>query len=510
MNSTWDGERSAVDYSAECSAYPQGFVANYSEDCLYLNIWRPAGLDEKAPLPVAVWIHGGGFTQGSTGNPRFNMSFMVEHSVAMGQPIIGISINYRLNAFGFLSSKEVSKTGHSNFGLRDQRLALHWIQENIAAFGGDPKKVTIFGESAGAISVGLHLTAYNGRDDGLFRYAVMQSGNPIYHTNDSDTEGNQKRFDKLAATAGCGTAKEPLECLRVLPYDDLDALFLNTTLGLMQWVPQMDGDIFARHTSEQIADGSFVKVPIIVGANSEEGTSFGTKGLNTTEDFRSFLVQKKGYPQDFADQVVEIYSQDAPDQVLDHLPLNTVFPAKYGDAWRRVSTYFGDATFVAHRRMTCEAWASRGLKAYCYRFNAVPANMGEERPWMGATHFMDVAFVFLNLDGYGYNDYNPPQLVFDGLSESYKDLARLMNGDWIAFVHSGDPNSWKGRRSVAKTVGLKVPRWPAYKVGKGRCGEIAPRVYVYEGNATSFVEEDTYRQAGIDLINSRNVDVFGR
>ena len=146
-----------------------------SEDCLYLNVIRPAGY-ENQNLPVGIWIHGGGLSMGGTRDERYNLSFIVDNSVQIGKPIIGVSIAYRLTAWGFLQSSEVSGSGNTNIGLRDQRLALHWLQENIHAFGGDRSKVTIWGESAGAGSVGWHITAYNGRDDGLFRAGIMESG----------------------------------------------------------------------------------------------------------------------------------------------------------------------------------------------------------------------------------------------------------------------------------------------------------------------------------------------
>jgi carboxylesterase type B len=140
---------------------------------LYLNVIRPSGYENKK-LPVAFWIHGGTFTNGTVfatsscstlltffagggADQRYNLSFIVEQSVKIGKPIIGVSINYRLSVWGFTSSNELASEGLLNIGLKDQRLALHWVQENIKAFGGDPKKVTIFGESAGAASIGFHV-----------------------------------------------------------------------------------------------------------------------------------------------------------------------------------------------------------------------------------------------------------------------------------------------------------------------------------------------------------------
>ena len=137
-----------------------------SEDCLYLNVIRPSGISDNASLPVAVWIHGGGLYDGSTADKNYNLSYIVQNSVDIGQPMIAISIQYRLAAWGFLGSQEALDAGITNIGFKDQRLSLHWVNENIAAFGGDPSKVTIWGESSGAQSVGAQLLAYSGRDDG--------------------------------------------------------------------------------------------------------------------------------------------------------------------------------------------------------------------------------------------------------------------------------------------------------------------------------------------------------
>lgn len=163
LDEKWDGVRDAKEYSRHCI----GFGADsepyeLSEDCLYINVIRPEGLNDTADLPVAFWIHGGGLFGGGAPDVRYNLSFIVQQSVEMGTPMIGVSTNYRLSAFGFLNSKEAVDAGIANMGFRDQRLALQWVQENIAAFGGSPDKVTIWGESAGAESVTAQVLAYNG------------------------------------------------------------------------------------------------------------------------------------------------------------------------------------------------------------------------------------------------------------------------------------------------------------------------------------------------------------
>jgi carboxylesterase type B len=168
LNTSWTGTKNATQYSLECIGYgsDQWVLGNkISEDCLTLNVIRPSGLTGEA-LPVAVWIHGGGFFEGGSADPRYNLSYIVQQSSKMNTPFIGVSINYRLQAWGFIFGKDIAEEGSTNLGIRDQRLALYWVQENIAAFGGDPTKVTIWGESAGGFSVGAQLVAYGGRDDG--------------------------------------------------------------------------------------------------------------------------------------------------------------------------------------------------------------------------------------------------------------------------------------------------------------------------------------------------------
>lgn len=202
--------------------------------------------------------------QGGTRDKRYNLSFIVDNSVTIGKPIIGVSIAYRLSAFGFLQSQEVSGSGNTNMGLRDQRLALHWLQENIAAFGGDPLKVTIWGESAGAASVGWHITAYNGRDDHLFRAGIMESGNPVTYTSYRTDNEYQPLYNSVVKAAGCHNAIDNLECLRHVPFAKLNHI-LNTT-DATKWQPIVDGDFIARWGSIQLAEGAFVKVPVRIPA----------------------------------------------------------------------------------------------------------------------------------------------------------------------------------------------------------------------------------------------------
>lgn len=169
-----------------------------SEDCLYFNVIRPHAVSDTAKIPVVVFLHGGGFFGGSARESRYNLSYIVDRSTSINQPVIAVSLNYRLSAWGFLYSNEVRDTGATNISLRDQRFALAWSQENIAGFGGDPSKVTLWGQGAGASSIGFQITAYAGRNDSLLRAAIMQSGNPIPIQALNGTQYYQPMYDAIA------------------------------------------------------------------------------------------------------------------------------------------------------------------------------------------------------------------------------------------------------------------------------------------------------------------------
>ena len=291
LNNTWTGSRPATNYAFECIGYGGDQIGyQQSEDCLYLNVVRPSGYENES-LPLAVWIHGGGYFEGGTSDLRYNLSFIVNNSVAIGKPIMAASIAYRLGPFGFLNGDQIMKEGTTNLGLKDQRLALHWIQQNGAGFGADTSKVTIWGESAGASSVGFHLTAFNGRNDHLFHAAMMESGNPVHYTALNGTEYYQPRYAALVQAAGCQGSSNTLQCLRDVPLFTLNNV-LNTTDFNANWNPTLDGDFVARYQSEQLADGAFVKVPILLGANSDEGTAFSPTGINNSAILESYINSK--------------------------------------------------------------------------------------------------------------------------------------------------------------------------------------------------------------------------
>ncbi|KAH9475407.1 putative secreted lipase [Psilocybe cubensis] len=186
---------------------------------LTVNVVKPATATPGSKLPVVVWIFGGGFELGSTS--MYDGALIVKKSQDLGQPIIYVSMNYKLTGIDFLASKEAKKAGVGNLGLQDQREALRWIQKCITQFGGDPTKVSIWGESAGPISVALQMVANDGNTEGLFRGGFMQSGATIPV---GDITNGQKYYDAMVKETGCTGASDTLDCLRTIPYTKLKAV----------------------------------------------------------------------------------------------------------------------------------------------------------------------------------------------------------------------------------------------------------------------------------------------
>lgn len=469
INSTFNGTYDATKYGYSCYQYGTNF--NLSEDCLTLNVVRPTGaMSNGRKLPVLVWIYGGGLYAGSTADPQYNISGIVRNSQDTNTPVIGVSINYRLGVWGFLQSPQVLAEGSSNAGLLDQRMALRWIQENIGAFGGDPEQVTIWGESAGAQSIGLHLHSYGGRDDGLYSAAIMESGGPVGAFL-AQLAYYAAPVENLTRTTGCYTSSNQLACLRNLS----SAALFNAQVS-QTWNPIVDGDFLTAYPSDLTAYGSFVKVPIITGANSDEGTSFSTHGLdNETAIFQNLLYWRSyALSPPTIRRLLDVYPNDPANEPPYYIQKNQTYPP-YGLQWRRDAAIGGDLVMVAQRRKMAEAYTRAGLAAYSYRFDTPAWNAST---WTGANHFVNVMFSFQNISG----NLGPIQ--------SYKNLSTAIGRAYIAFVNSKNPNPSGGNA----TDGVGLPYWPKYDLGM-------PTNVVMNSNR-SYVEADTFRRDGIAFINT--------
>lgn len=489
-----------------------------SEDCLYLQVVRPSGIDPATPLPVAVWIHGGGLFMGGVNDPRYNSSFIVQNSVEMGTPVIAVAIQYRLSAWGFLGGDEILAEGSTNLGFRDQRLALHWIQENIAAFGGSPEDVTIWGESAGAASVGAQLLAYNGmslsllymdcmgsgfniclgRDDKLFKGAIAQSGGPavrFFVTAGFQSYNStiyQSAYDLVVSRAGCEATSTTtsLECLRALPFEELNNA-INTTASNPGPFPHMlDNDFISNTGSSQLSAGAFVPVPLLIGTNTDEGSSFAprTPPCNTESDFLSILATS-GISGTAATTISALYPNIPAIGIpsLSSIPYsaNSTDSQTLGTAYRRLRAYFGDLSMHVTRRASNHAWSKKGVKSWAYRWDVTTFAAGAGN---GAEHFQEVSFVFDNVEGLGYA-INP----FEGLDSGKLGLAKEMSRRWVSFIVKGEPTLEGGAE------------WPVYDL---EAGAGVGRDMVF-GGSEGVVEEDSYRAEAMEWVWEHAGEVYG-
>ncbi|KAH7189880.1 Alpha/Beta hydrolase protein [Fusarium oxysporum] len=448
LNSTWTGIRNATKYSPSCIGYGSDtwVLGNHvSEDCLSINVVRPAGLPERAKLPVAVWIHGGGWVNGGSSDPRYNLSFIVEQSVRKGMPIIAASMNYRLHAWGFLHSAELAAEGSTNLGYRDQRLALHWIKENIANFGGDSERVTLWGESAGAFSVGSQVVAYGGRDDKLFSAAILQSGSPLVVGLKPQTASTWEPYwNKLLHTTNCSVA-EPVACLRKLPTNELSAVLDSTFALPPSWGQVVDGDFIPASGRALLKKGKFAK-----------GTDCVSQGINTTSQFAQY-VRSVGVAKPAVHSIEKLYSNNPAVGIPGTLKGRPEGHLTYlGQQYKRAAAFSGDVFQHAGRRLTTQSWAKQQIPVWTHHWNVLVENVS---PAKGASHFQEVVFIFNN-------------------------LADVMSTAWISFIVNHNPNSY------AQSL-----TWPQYR-------ERSEKNLVFDVNVTglAYSESDSFRHKQIAYI----------
>ncbi|KAJ7719698.1 carotenoid ester lipase precursor [Mycena maculata] len=396
-----EGLQNATAFGAACPQQAQSSVpldpfaaAPYpaiSEDCLTLNVFKPASLNPQSKLPVFVWIYGGGFEFGNSADT--DVRPVVERSIVLDEPIIIVTPNYRLSAFGFLAGKEVGDAGISNLGLRDQIFALEWIQAHISAFGGDPERVVIGGPSAGAISVGILLLTNNRfEQSSLFRGAFMLSGSPT--TSGSLADG-QPDYDGLVEANNCTQANDTLECLRRVPFEDFMAT-VNHTTNLNSysslnniWRPRVDGDVVLQNPLISVMKGLYAKLPIMTGDSDDEGTVFSLSNTNiTTNDEFLGYVHSNYLPGSTAAQIVNI-SQLYPDDPTQGAPFNTGTANELTPEFKRLAAFQGDYTFIGARRFFLER-ASTTQDAWSWL-----NKRQKSTPVFGAFHGSDLPIWFL-------------------------------------------------------------------------------------------------------------------
>ncbi|KAI5293826.1 hypothetical protein KEM52_005159 [Ascosphaera acerosa] len=411
-----------------------------SEDCLTLHIWRPAGTKKGDKLPVLFWIFGGGFELGWAS--MYPGDGWVQESINMGQPIIYVAVSYRVGGFGFLPGKEVKADGAGNLGLRDQRAGLEWIADNIEAFGGDPDKVTIWGESAGAISVFDHVIMYDGdytyKGKPLFRAGIMNSGSAV-PVQDIDSPKAQAVYDMVAKAGGCDTADDSLECLRGLDYYKfLDAAtsvphLLGYHSLALSYLPRPDGDTMTASPDVLGKSGKFADVPFIIGDQEDEGTLFALTTYNlTTKDQVIDYFHEYYFNLATRDQIKDLVSlYDDTDK--DGSPFRTGSKWNVTPQFKRIAAILGDLVFTLTRRCVLQIFGEqeKTTKTWSYL-----SSYDEGTPVMGTFHGSDII-----------------QVIY-GILPNY--ASRAFKNYYISFVNHLDPN--KGSKFYEN--------WPAWDEGK--------------------------------------------
>lgn len=471
--------------TVEQIAFPK--ILRQSEDCLNLNVQVPKCTRPGAKLPVMMWIHGGGFELGSSaalGSEQtalpgmiYQGANLVSRSIEMKRPMIFVSANHRLNAFGTLASQEITDAGVGNLLLKDQRIAMRWIQRYISKFGGDPTKVTLFGESAGSMAIADHMLLNDGNTEGLFRGAIMASGGP---GKMKDYHHAQHYFDEIATATGCGTALDKIKCLRKAPYAKLynavqqQPNFFSYESTVVPWYPRADGTYLKDSPHRLLRSGKAANIPYIIGDMKDEGTLFSlVTQANVTTDagFKEWL--KGNFFQSATAKEINALAAQYPSDLRQGSPFDTGLQNAISPMYKRIAAFVGDYTFQSGRRDLLNHTPANRKWTYLME-QSIPllGRAGQlgglaGLPLLGSFHVSDVA-----LTDFG--------TIPSALSSNTRDVMST----FIAFVDTLDPNN----RGLSD-----LPKWPQWDP-QGK------KMFRYKESGADIIK-DTFREAAMSFVN---------
>jgi len=422
---SWHGTRAATSYAPHCPQPSSSFGrASTSEDCLYLNVFTPAGAHGRH-LPVMVWVHGGSLRTGESDD--YNPAGLVRDGVVM------VTINYRLGALGFLADAALaSRPGgpSGDYGLMDQQAALRWVQRNIGGFGGDPGKVTLFGESAGGLSTLSQLVSPGAR--GLFQRAIVESG--TYALTQQPLAAAEADGQTFATKAGC--ASNTAACLRSLPVSTI--LADQNPVG---YTPDVDGAVLTQSIKTALARGQFNRVPVVIGTNHDEYRLFVAViqflgGRVTAANYQPMIASTFSLTPAIASKVAAQYP-------LGRYPSPPVALGAVGT----------DAIFACHA-LTAEESLARYVPTYAYEFsdeNAPELFLPPAGFPYGAAHASELQYLF--------DQTAVPQQA--SLSAAQQQLAAAMKQDWTSLARTGIPAAeWPRFTGTSQQMLSLVPPAP--------------------------------------------------
>ncbi|HEX3747065.1 MAG TPA: carboxylesterase family protein [Bryobacteraceae bacterium] len=440
----WQGVRDASKFGADCAqaGFTPGATSitmsrTSSEDCLFLNLWRPTGAASNAKLPVMVWIYGGGFTGGSSAAPSTSGTQFAKQGVVL------VAANYRVGRFGFFAFPALSEERpgelKGNYAYMDQIAALQWVRRNIAAFGGDPNNVTIFGFSAGGVSVHSLMATPMAR--GLFQKAIVESGgsrDSVLTARPMKKDGVDPNYPVSAETIGIqfaqsmgieGTNQAALAKLRGLSAEEV----LRGAAGRApsyETTPILDGKLITETAETAYKAHREPRIPLMLGSNSAD-----TAGNRVRATTKEQLFARYGQ---WSAQAKAAYDPDG------SASLATLVAMANDD--------FGQAEPA---RFAASAFAADGSPVYLYRFSYVQSAM-RERLRAGTPHGGEIGFVFGTLGSGGFGPPPPPPTAQD------QAVSRMAQSYWVNFAKTGDPN------------GAGLPAWPRYNPGKDSIFDFLP------------------------------------